>query len=144
MIVPDTNLLIYAYDESSSHFAGAREWWEDVLSGNRVTGIPWVVVLAFTRLVTHPGICANPMAVEDVRDRVDRWLTFDHVRLLSPTDRTISLFFDLLEGVGTGGNLSTDAMIAALALEHGGCVHSNDADFGRFPDLMVSNPLKEL
>ena len=143
MIIPDANLLIYAYDESSIHFARAREWWESVLSGRSVTGIPWVVVLAFTRLVTHPGICANPMAIHDVRARVDRWLTFDHVRLLSPTDRTITLFFDLLDAVGTGGNLSTDAMIAALALEHGGCVHSNDADFNRFPELMVRNPLNE-
>ena len=144
MIIPDANLLIYAYDESSSHFSGAREWWEGVLSGASLTGIPWVVVLAFTRLVTHPGICANPMAVHDVRARVDRWLTFDHVRLLSPTERTIFLFFELLEGVGTGGNLSADAMIAALALEHGGCIYSNDADFDRFPDVLVSNPLNEL
>jgi len=63
------------------------------------------------------------------------------VALLSPTLRTFSLMIELLEHAGTGGNLTTDAMIAALALEHGGIVYSNDRDFDRFPDTVWRNPL---
>ena len=60
MIVPDANLLIYAYDTTSPHHAKARTWWEERLSGDEPVGIPWVVVLAFTRLLTHPAVCAAP------------------------------------------------------------------------------------
>jgi predicted nucleic acid-binding protein len=43
--------------------------------------------------------------------------------------------------VGTAGNLTTDAQIAALAIEHRGVVYSNDSDFSRFADVKVVNPL---
>jgi predicted nucleic acid-binding protein len=53
----------------------------------------------------------------------------------------LGIFFDLLDAAGTGGNLCTDAMIAALASERGGCIHSNDRDFNRFPHIAWRNPL---
>lgn len=46
-----------------------------------------------------------------------------------------------LRDVGTGGNLTTDAQIAGLAVEWGATVCSNDADFGRFPGVKWTNPL---
>lgn len=141
MLVPDANLLIYAYDGTAPLHAGARTWWEGALSGNEAVGIPWVVVLAFVRLTTHPTLVANPMTVRQARAAVDSWLACDHVRLLSPSAVTLRRFFDLLAAAGTGGNLSTDAMIAALASEYGGCVYSNDRDFGRFPGVLWRNPL---
>ncbi len=141
MIVPDTNLLIYAYDTTSPHHERAREWWETALSGGEPIGIPWVVVLAFTRLMTHPTICANPLTVPEARRRVAHWFAQDHVRLLSPLEDTLSRFFDLLESVGVGGNLATGALIAAHAIGHGALIHSNDIDFSRFPGLKWKNPL---
>lgn len=39
-------------------------------------------------------------------------------------------------------DLTTDAHLAALAIEHQGVVFSNDADFGRFPGLRHRNPLR--
>jgi uncharacterized protein len=142
MIVPDANLLIYAYDRSSKSHQAAREWWESTLSGAEPVGVPWIVVLAFVRLVTHPILSSNPMTARQARQAVDSWLGVDHVRLLTPQKTTFELFFDLLEQVNTGGNLTTDAMIAALAIEHGGNVRSTDTDFSRFPGLHWENPLK--
>lgn len=141
MIVPDANLLIYAYDATSPFHDRARAWWEEVLSGIEPIGIPWIVVLAFVRLMTHPTLNDNPMTVAQAHDAVRAWFDCDHVRLLSTTPRTLDLFFLLLEGIGTGGNLSTDAMIAALASEHGGRVYSNDTDFSRFANLVWHNPI---
>lgn len=141
MIVPDANLLVYAYDETAPCHGTAREWWEEVLSGIEPVGIPWIVVLAFVRLMTHPTLADNPMTVEQAGAAVTSWLELDHVRLLSPTPSTIFRFLDLLAGAGMGGNLSTDAMIAALADEYGGCVHSNDRDFARFAGVAWKNPL---
>jgi toxin-antitoxin system PIN domain toxin len=144
VIIPDANLLIYAYDASRPNHARARQWWEDALSGDEVVAIPWIVILAFVRLTTHPTLNANPMSITQSRAAVDAWLELDHVRLLAPTNATFNRFFDLLIASGTAGNLSTDALIAALAIEYGGHVYSNDFDFGRFSGLVWSNPLESL
>ncbi|MFT5465977.1 MAG: toxin-antitoxin system PIN domain toxin [Verrucomicrobiales bacterium] len=142
MIVPDANLLIYAYDSTSPHHRASIAWWEGVLSGVEPVGIPWVVVLAFTRILTHPRVVNEPLEPREVRERVDQWLTLDHVRLLNPGPNSVSLFFDFLEEAGIGGNLSTDALIAVIAKEYGAVVHSNDRDFDRFSGLKWINPLE--
>ncbi len=142
MIVPDTNLLIYAYDSKAPAHRRARAWWESVLSGHEPVGLPWIVVLAFVRLMTHPTLSENPMTAAQARERVEEWLACDQVRLLSPESTTLNRFFDLLTATGTAGNLCTDALIAALAEEHGGKVYSNDADFARFPGIIWHNPLR--
>jgi len=142
VIVPDANLAIYAYDRTAALHAPAKAWWEQTLSGHTPVGIPWVVVLAFVRLMTHPTLSENPMSVSRAGSTVNAWLELDTVELLSPTSRTFSLMLGLLEHAGAGGNLTTDAMIAALAAEHGGVVYSNDRDFDRFPDTVWRNPLR--
>jgi uncharacterized protein len=143
MIVPDTNLLIYAYDDSSAHHKAARIWWEQVLSGSEPVGIPWIVVLAFVRLTTHPTLNANPMTPSQSEKSVRTWLSIQQVRLLHTTYRTIDLFFNLIQQVKIGGNLTTDAIIAALSLEHGGTIYSSDLDFNRFPGVTWVNPINK-
>jgi uncharacterized protein len=141
MIVPDVNVLIYAYDRTSNAHRIARRWWESALSGSESVGIPWVVILAFVRLMTHPILSENPMSIIQARQAVESWFEVDHVRLLTPGTATFECFFDLLEQAGTGGNLCTDAIITALAIEHGGQIYSTDRDFSRFPKIRWQNPL---
>lgn len=141
MMVPDVNVLLYAYDSSSHLHSRAKAWWEGALSGGGAVGIPWVVVLAFTRLMTHPTLSSNPMTTEEVRERINEWFAQPQTLLLVPRAGTLDHMFDLLGALGVGGNLSTDALIAAHALEHGGVVCSNDHDFGRFQGVRWINPL---
>jgi predicted nucleic acid-binding protein len=63
------------------------------------------------------------------------------VTLLDPGSRHAGIVFGLLESLGTAGNLTTDANLAALAIEHQAELHSTDADFTRFPGLRWINPL---
>ncbi len=56
-------------------------------------------------------------------------------------ERHAEILFGLLEGVGTGGNLTTDAHLAALAIEHQAELHSTDVDFHRFSGLRWKNPV---
>jgi toxin-antitoxin system PIN domain toxin len=142
MIVPDINLLVYAYDATSAQHEKARLWWENVLSGAEAVGIPWVVVLGFTRILTHPQICVNPLGVEDLRRVVMDWIELPHVRIIQLSNHALEIFFDLLESAGMGGNLSTDALIALHAREHSATIYSNDRDFDRFPGIKWVNPLK--
>lgn len=142
MVVPDANMLVYAYDSTSPEHARARAWWESVLSGREMVGIPWIVALAFVRLMTHPVICTEPLDTWQVRQRVESWFELRHVRMLVPSGETFRAFFDLLEAAGMGGNLSTDALVAAHAIEHSAVVCSNNRDFERFPGLRLRNPLR--
>ncbi|MCC5807020.1 MAG: PIN domain-containing protein [Opitutales bacterium] len=141
MIVPDANLLIYAYDERSAYHRKAKAWWASTLADGVPVGIPWVVILAFTRLTTHPQICENPLSVSEARGIVLGWLEYPHVRVLQLSERAPERFFDLLEEAGSGGNLATDAVIALHAMEHSAKVFSNDRDFDRFSGVRRVNPL---
>jgi toxin-antitoxin system PIN domain toxin len=142
MLIPDANLLIYAYDLRSPFHGVTRRWWEAALSGTEPVAIPWIVVVAFVRLITHPTLLENPLTVQQARTAVDQWFECEHVRLLVPHESTLSRFFTLLEDAGLGGNLVTDALIAAHAEELGATIHSNDRDFDRFPAVRRFNPLQ--
>lgn len=143
MIVADANLLIYAHDEASPHHARARDWWASVLSGSESVGLVWVVVLAFTRLLTHPTLAQNPLTVWEVREIVDQWMDSPAVRIIGLSEQALPRYFELLEAADGGGNLSTDALIALHALEHSATVYSNDRDFDRFPGVKWINPLAQ-
>lgn len=142
MIVPDANLLIYAYDNTSPSHRAARRWWEDALSGTEPVGIPWIVVLAFVRLITHPTLAEQPFTVRQAEAAVRQWLDCIHVQLLVPREGTFDRFFSLLDEGGLGGNLATDALIAAHAEDYGGIVYSTDRDFERFTGVRRKNPLE--
>ena len=141
MIIPDANLLVYAYDSRSPFHKKSSSWWSGTLSGSEPVGVPWIVLLAFTRLMTHPQICMNPLSSEDIRNLTDQWWDCPQLRLIQPSEKGVSVFFDLLRDAGMGGNLSTDALIAVCAREHSATIYSNDHDFNRFPGIRWVNPL---
>ena len=143
MIIPDVNLLIYAYDQGSPFHARAAKWWGACLSGSSPTvGLPWVVALGFIRLWTNPRIFLNPMTVDQAAAHVESWLARRVVRILNPGPRHAELVFSFLRDAGTGGNLTTDAHLAALAVEFRGVVHTTDTDFLRFSGVNWLNPLE--
>ncbi len=141
MILVDANLLIYAIDSSSSHHAVARSWLEKTLSGADRVGLAWIVILAFLRVVTHPGIVRHPLSPEVALDYVDSWLQQPYVQPVVPGEKHWLIFRNLLRSTGTAGNLTSDAHLAALALEHDCEIYSSDHDFKRFPGVKHVNPL---
>lgn len=141
MILVDANLLIYAIDADSPPHSKARPWLEHTLSGTTPVGLPWIVILAFLRLTTRAGIMRNPLSPADALDYVDAWLAQPYVKAVSPGPQHWLILRHLLRATGTAGNLSSDAHIAALALEQGYAVYSTDNDFKRFPGLTHINPL---
>jgi predicted nucleic acid-binding protein len=81
------------------------------------------------------------MAVKAAMGYVSAWLGQPNVSHLVPGRRHIEIASGLLHGVGTGGNLTTDVQLAALALESDADMYSNDTDFARFPGLRWVNLL---
>ena len=108
----------------------------------RPVGMPWVTMLGFIRIMTHRGILGNPMMVQDAIRRVRTWLNHPRVQVLTPGEQHGEILFRLLEQLGTAGNLTTDAHLAALAIEYQAELASTDTDFARFPGLRWFNPLK--
>ncbi len=141
MIVPDVNLLLYAHDEVAPLHPSALHWWGRLLNGTERVGIPWVVAIGFVRLATHPSALAHPRSPEEAIDYLDEWFRLPHVTPLNPGRQHLTLVRRALDAAGVGGNLATDAHIAALAIEYQAEVHSNDSDFSRFPGLRWRNPL---
>ena len=141
MTLSDVNLLLYAYDTSSAQHARARAWLEERLSAVEAFGFAWATLLAFVRLVTNPRVFESPLRVEESLDIVEAWLAAPCATVLHPGPRHAVLLRQLLEPLGTAGNLTTDAHLAALVLEHDAELCSADADFSRFPGLRWSNPL---
>ncbi|MCY4036300.1 MAG: type II toxin-antitoxin system VapC family toxin [bacterium] len=141
MIVPDVNLLVYAYNEDAPYHEQARTWWEGLANGAERVGFPWMVVAGFVRIVTQHRTAVRPVPPEQAVDLVAEWLSLPQVAPLNPGAQHLAIFRRLVVATGVGGNLTTDAHIAALAIEHQGEVHSNDSDFARFPGLRWRNPL---
>lgn len=141
MKLPDVNVLLYALDAGSRHHRGACAWLEDALSGTETVAFCWSVLLAFVRLSTRPVVFERPLGADEALDVVDGWLAQPNATLVEPTARHVAVLRDLLAGFGTAGNLTTDAHLAALAIEHGAELCSYDADFGRFPGLRWRNLL---
>lgn len=141
MILVDANLLIYAVDRDSPHHAPARRWLEDVLSGSKSVGIPWIAALAFVRITTHPGVMRKPLGSASAIGYIDGWLHQPFVKLIGPGEKHWPILRNLLTASGTAGNLTSDAHLAALAIEHGATVASADNDFRRFAGVAHVNPL---
>jgi toxin-antitoxin system PIN domain toxin len=138
MIAPDANLLIYAYTPKDQFHKASRAWLENILSGIEPVGIPILSIHAFMRVQTHPRV---GVAFRKAAATVDSWLDLPHVRILYPSDRHWLLYQQLCSELQIGGAQLTDAAIAAIAIEHGAVIHTNDRDFARFPGLRWHNPL---
>jgi len=141
MIIPDINLIVYAYDETSPFHKRSREWWETLIGGDEIIGLPWAVVVGFLRLVTHPRVFATPVTIEVALTRVDSWIRRRNIVMIDPGSRHWELLSEMLGQVRLGGKLVNDAHIAALALAYRAELYTNDRDFERFSGLLLRNPL---
>jgi len=141
MLIPDVNILVYAYDSTSPHSERARAWWETTLRQPRIVGLPWATSIGFIRVVTQPGIWARPLPPKAATEIVRAWLDHPRVRIVTPGERHAEILFDLLLDLGVAGNLTYDAHLAALAIEYQAELVSTDTDFARFPGLRWFNPL---
>lgn len=142
MRLPDANLLIYALDETSPRHEPARAWLDGALSGSEDVGFAWLVLLAVLRLTTKPTVFARPLDPAEAFDVIDGWLAQPCASVVHPTGRHAAVLRGLLTPLGTAGNLTSDAHLAALSVEYGAMLCSCDADFSRFPGVRWADPLR--
>lgn len=141
MKVLDLNLLLYAVNRDAVQHASAKAWLEEALSGDEPIAVPWIVILGFLRVATNQRVFSRALSTEEAVEIVDSWLSQPAVIAVSPRDDHWQVVRALIHSAGTAGNLTTDAHLAALAIESGAELCSTDADFGRFAGLRWRNPL---
>jgi uncharacterized protein len=135
VVIVDANVLLYAVDRASAHHEPSLSWLDTALAGAETVGLAWVVLLAFIRIATSATVFPNPLTADEATDQVEAWLAAPAAVVATPTPRHASLLRGLLRDTGTAGNLTTDAHLATLSLEHGADVVSYDRDFARFPGV---------
>jgi toxin-antitoxin system PIN domain toxin len=140
-VLIDANLLLYAVDRSSPHHRPAATWLTAVLNGQRRVGLPWQSLGAFLRIITHPRVTNRPLSASAAWSHVEAWLDASPSWVPPASERTAAVYGELAAAHRVTANLVPDAMLAALALEHGLVVMSTDTDFARFPEIRWENPL---
>lgn len=137
MLLPDVNVLLYAVNPAAAQHNAAKASIEQAYAEPAGIGLAWSALLGFLRLATRAGIFAKPMAVDDALTVTRTWLEHPRAHVLHPGDQHHALLARLLLGAGVAGNLTTDAHLAALAIEHGATLLTYDRDFERFPGLRL-------
>jgi uncharacterized protein len=141
VIIPDVNLLLYAVIDAFPQHQKAREWWEEVMNSNELIGLTDPAIFGFLRISTNPRLIKPPLAVEEAAGHIEGWFAEPNVRWAVPGPHHHALALGYLRSVGTGGNLTTDVQLAAIAAENDAAIYSNDADFARFDGVRWVNPL---
>ena len=132
MKLPDVNVLVHAGNPQAAQHRLARAWLTEAGNGREALALTWIVLLGFIRLCTRAGIYERPLAVAQAMASVRGWLAAPAALVVQPGPQHLDILAALLTRAGTAGNLTTDAHIAAVAVEHGATVVSFDRDFDRF------------
>lgn len=140
--MPDINLLVYAYNADAPLHAAAKAWWEACLSRPEPVGIAWAALLGFVRLMSNRRVLVNPMSSREALDAGRAWLAQPNSRIIVPGPTHLDVLTSLLDSPSISADLTTDAHLAALAIEHQAELHSNDSDFSRFSGLRWRNPVE--
>lgn len=140
MKIVDANVLLYAVDVSAEHHADAKGWLDGALSGTESIVLPWICLLAFLRIGTHPSIYPSPLRPAQALDVMAAWLERPNVVAADAGRRHLDALRAMIAATGTGGNLVNDAHLAALAVELEATIVTFDNDFARFPGVGWMRP----
>jgi len=135
--MPDVNVLVYVINPDALQHVAARRWLEAAYCQPAGVGFSWAALAGFLRVSTLRGVLPKHLSIVDALRFVDEWLAHPRARIIGPTDRHASLLARLLIGAGRGGNLVSDAHLAAIAIEHGAVLGTFDRDFERFAGLRM-------
>ncbi len=140
MILPDVNVLLYAFRTDSIDHARYRRWLDGVVNGPMAYGMSTQVLSALIRVATHTRIFVHPSKLQDASAFAEVLISQPHCQIVQPGPRHWKIFLDLCSRAKATGNLVQDAWLAALAIESGCEWITTDRDFARFEGLRWGPP----
>jgi toxin-antitoxin system PIN domain toxin len=141
VILVDANLLHYAHHAKAEQQEKSRVWLKEALSGPDLVRFAWLTLWAFLRIATNLRVFDRPLSASEAEAAISSWLAQPAAGILKPGERHRDLLRGLVRDGRTAGALVMDAVLAAIALEHGARLCTTDRDFSRFPGLRWTNPL---
>jgi toxin-antitoxin system PIN domain toxin len=135
MMLPDVNVLIYAFRRETEYHSDCRSLMDSLLNGATPFGISPQVLSSVVRLVTNGRLFPPPETLSKALEFCKTFLAHPHCQIIQPGPRHWSIFEDLCQRADARGNLITDAWFAALAIESGCEWVTYDRDYARFPGL---------
>ena len=139
----DANILLYSVDTASRFHERADAWLTDALNGSRRVALPWMSLSAFLRIATNPRASRSPLSPSEAWEHIDAWLDAPATWVPGPGRGHRDILRDLLTRLDLRAGLVTDAVLAAICIEHGLDIVSADSDFARFTELTWINPVRE-
>jgi toxin-antitoxin system PIN domain toxin len=140
MILPDVNVLIYAFRKDMPQHALCRAWLTDVITGDARFGLSPQVLSAVIRITTNPRAFRTPSATEEAFAFCDNLRGQPHGQIVEPGERHWDIFERLCIDTDTRGPLVSDAWFAALAIEWGCDWITLDRGYARFRGLKWQVP----
>lgn len=141
MILVDANLLLYAYHPRAEQHEKSRAWLQAVLSGSDLVRFAWLTLWAFLRISTSHRVFDRPLSTSEAEAAISSWLAQPVAGILEPGERHWEILRGIVRVGQTTGPLVMDAVLAAIAIEHGATICTTDRDFSRFSGLKWRNPL---
>jgi toxin-antitoxin system PIN domain toxin len=141
MILPDVNVLVYAFRRDADNHPAYYEWLDRLVNGNAAFGLAEMVLSSFLRIVTHPAIFRTPSAMRSALGFVETLRGCEKAVAVAPGPGHFEIFLDLCRLPGSKGNVVPDAYLAALAIESGSEWVTADRGFAKFPGLRWRHPL---
>jgi uncharacterized protein len=136
-------MLLYAYHLRAEQHEESQAWLEAVLSGPDLVRFAWLTLWAFLRIATNPRVFERPLSATEAEAAISSWFAQSFAGILDPGERHWDILRGLVRDGQATGPLVMDAVLAAIALEHGATVCTTDRDFLRFPGLKWTSPLAE-
>ena len=140
MTLLDANVLVYAYDPGAAQHKAIKKWLDELLASS-VVMIPWVSLWAFLRVATNPRVRFDGPAATEIFRAIRELLEHPQVRIAEPGPKHAIILERLAVDAQAAGPRLTDAVLAAIAIEHGAHLASTDQDFARLVGLKWINPL---
>jgi toxin-antitoxin system PIN domain toxin len=141
VILPDVNVLVFAFMDGASRHEQYRSWLTAELAGPSPVGMSDLVLSGVMRVVTHPRVFDTPVSPSAALEYTTWLRRHPAVVTIGPGPRHWDVFADLVTSASARGNLVPDAYHAALAVEHGCELVTTDRDYARFPGLRWRHPL---
>jgi toxin-antitoxin system PIN domain toxin len=135
MVLPDVNVLIYAFRPEMPEHSRCRQWLQNIVDDDSRFGISPLSLSALVRVTTNQRTWKEPSSLEDAFRFSDYLLGQPHCQIVEPRERHWDIFKRLCVETETRGPRVTDAWYAALAIEWGCEWVTLDRDYARFPGL---------
>jgi uncharacterized protein len=140
MILPDVNVLIYAFRTDAPQHLLCRQWLARVIASDAPFGLSRQALSAVVRVTTNARIFKTPSELAEAFGFCHDLMEQPHCQLIEPGEKHWSIFETLCRQTKTRGPRVTDAWFAALAIESGCEWITFDRDYNRFEGIKWSRP----